>query len=63
MDTGVKQGCVLSPVLLSMAVDWLMRAVNQGRRQGIMWTLMTVQEYLDCAHDIGHLSSKHQDTQ
>ena len=61
VDTGVKQGCMLSPVLLSMAVDWLMRTVTQGRRQGILWILMTVLEDLDYADDISLLSSKHQE--
>ena len=51
--TGVKQGCILSPVLFSMAVDWLMRTATQGRCQGIWWTLMTVQEYLDQGFSTG----------
>ena len=40
-----------------------MRTVTQGKRQGILWTLMTVLEHLDYADDIGLLSSKQQDAQ
>ena len=29
VDTCVKQGCIISPVLFSMAVDWLMQTVTQ----------------------------------
>ena len=61
VDIGVKQGCILSPVLFSMTVDWLMRTVTHGRRQGIRWTLVTVLEDLDYSDDIGLLSIKHQD--
>ena len=63
VDTGVRQGCILLPVLFSMAVDRLIQTVILGRRQGIQWTLMTVLEDLDHADDIGLLSSKYQDVQ
>ena len=63
VGTGVKQGCILSPVHFSMAVDWLMRTVTQGRHQGIRWILMTVLRDLHYADDISILSSKHQDDQ
>ena len=32
VDTGVKQECIVSTVLFSMAMDWLIRTVTQGRR-------------------------------
>ncbi|XP_052271877.1 uncharacterized protein LOC127872590 [Dreissena polymorpha] len=35
VETGVKQGCILSPLLFSMAIDWIMRRNTEGRRQGI----------------------------
>ena len=63
VDTGVKQGCILWPALFSNEMDWLVRTVTQGRRQGIRWTLMTVLEGPDYTDDIGLLSSKHQDSQ
>ena len=53
----------MSPVIFSMAVDWFMPTVTQGRRLDIQWTLMTVLEDLDYSDDIGLLSSKQQDAQ
>ena len=63
MDTGVKHGCILSPVPFSMAVDWLMRSVTQGRCPDIHWALMKVLEDLHYAGDISPLSSNHLDAQ
>ena len=63
VNTGVRQGCILSPMLFSMAIDWLMRRVTQDKRQGIQWTMTSVLEDLDYADDLGLLSSRHQDIQ
>lgn len=51
--SGVKQRCILSPLLFILVLDWVMKKVNRNTR-GIRWTL-TRQRYLqdlDFADDI-----------
>ena len=63
VKTGVRQGFILSPILFSLAIDWIMRNVTDGRRQGLQWTLTSVLEDLDYADDLGLLSHRHQNIQ
>ena len=55
------QGCILSPFLFIMAVDWLMKTTTKGKRRGIRWTLTSCLEDLDFADDICLLSSSHKE--
>nr|KAG5712555.1 hypothetical protein BaRGS_011529 [Batillaria attramentaria] len=61
--TGVRQGCILSPTIFLMVVDWVMRQATDGKRTGIQWTFSKQLEDLDFADDIALLSHKQQNAQ
>ena len=63
VTTRVKQGCILSPFLFLLGIDWVMNSVINGKRRGIRWTLTSLLEDLDFADDIALLSHRHQDMQ
>nr|KAG5699547.1 hypothetical protein BaRGS_033743 [Batillaria attramentaria] len=63
VQTGVRQGCILSPTIFLMVVDWVMRQATDGKRTGIQWTFSKQLEDLDFADDIALLSHKQQDAQ
>jgi hypothetical protein len=63
VETGVRQGCVLSALIFLMIVDWIMRLATTGKRTGIQWTFTRQLEDLDFADDVTLLSHKHQDAQ
>ena len=60
MRTGVRQGCLLSPLLFLVALDWVTRTAFD-RRRGIQWTFTTSLEDLDFAEDLALLSHRIQD--
>ena len=63
VKTGVRQGCLLSPFLFILAIDWIMQAVTNQKRNGIQWTLWSQLDDLDFADDLALLSHNHQQMQ
>lgn len=58
VDTGVRQGCILSPFLFSLVIDWVLKTTTREKR-GIQWTMTTHLEDLDFADDISLISHSH----
>ena len=63
VQTGVRQGCLLSPTIFLIVIDWVMRKATKDRRMGIQWTLTKQLEDLDFADDISLLAHRHEDAQ
>ena len=58
VQSGVRQGCIISPILFLVAIDWVMRKTTSDKKRGITWSMFTTLEDLDFADDIALLSSK-----
>ena len=63
LQTGVRQGCLLSPTIFVLVVDWIMKQATSDKKTGIQWTFTKRLEDLDLADDISLLSHRHQDAQ
>ena len=63
VQTGVRQGCLLSPFLFLLSIDWIMKMSTEQKRNGIQWTLWKQLEDLDFADDLALLSHTQQQMQ
>ena len=63
VETGVRQGCLLSPMIFLMVVDWIMREATKDNNTGLQWTFTRYLEDLDFADDLCLLSQKQQHMQ
>jgi hypothetical protein len=62
VHTGVRQGCLLSPLIFLVVIDWIKRTSLTPPR-GIQWSLTAKLEDLDFADDVSLLSHKFQQIQ
>ena len=62
VKSGVRQGCLLSPMIFLLVTDWIMRQTTRQAR-GIQWSLTQKLEDLDFADDICLLAHTHRDMQ
>ena len=61
VTTGVKQGCIFSPLLSILGMDRIMKKSTDSTRRGIRWPpTSTLEDYTD---DIALVSHRHQDMQ
>lgn len=63
VHAGVRQGCLLSPLLFLVVLDGIMLRITDHRRRGIEWGLSNFLEDLDYADDLCLLSHTHADMQ
>ena len=63
MKTGVRQGCILLPMLFLLVVNRIINTITEDSRTGMLWTHCYQVHNLDFADDIGLLSHNYKHAQ
>ncbi|VDP24748.1 unnamed protein product [Schistosoma margrebowiei] len=63
VNTGVRQGCLLSFFLFFLVVDWIMETSTSEGKRGIQWTSRMHLDHLNFADDLALLSQSQQQMQ
>ena len=59
----IETGCIVSPILFLVTIDWIITNTTADRPRGIQWTLFSQLEDLDFADDLALLSTNHNNMQ
>jgi len=62
VESGVRQGCLMSGFIFVLIMDWVVRHTN-NRKHGLRWKLTSVLEDLYYANDVALISSRLADLQ
>ena len=63
VKSGVRQGCVISPLLFNIVIDWVMKRATSDKPRGITWNGFGHLEDEDFADDLALITHAHRDMQ